>query len=234
MELLELVRKLRRKLNKYKNLYSQNEAAVREQVVSPLLKALRWNPENPAQVIPEYPFTIDERGKKKRIKLDYALMRRGDLFAVFEVKALGRVEEGLGRAFTSAQATGARYIIITDGDTWRLYDTSRPITEALISEWSLLREKSKEVSNKIQIIANLERFGSPKALLPVETQPREKPQECPHCSYKGDFSLLGTWKYRAWNVYHYKCPKCGGKFRFYMDPKGIRKSFIIFKRRREK
>jgi predicted type IV restriction endonuclease len=40
VKLEELIRKLRRKINKYKNIYSQNEAAVREQIVSRLLRAL--------------------------------------------------------------------------------------------------------------------------------------------------------------------------------------------------
>uniref|UniRef100_A0A7J3YTB7 Type I restriction enzyme R protein N-terminal domain-containing protein n=1 Tax=Ignisphaera aggregans TaxID=334771 RepID=A0A7J3YTB7_9CREN len=159
MELEELIRKLKRKLRRYKELYSQNEAAVREHIISPLLRVLKWNPEDPKQIIPEYPVIITERGKRKRIKLDYALMRHNALFAVIEVKALGKVDEGLGQAFISAQATGARYIIITDGDTWRLYDTSKPITKALVCEWSLLRETSVKVANKVQIIANTKNFG---------------------------------------------------------------------------
>lgn len=227
MELVKLIRKLKRKLAKYKELYSQNEAAVREHIISPLLRALKWDPEDPKQIIPEYSVIITRRGKKKRIKLDYALMRHGNLFTVIEVKALGKVDEGLGQAFTSAQATGARYIIITDGDTWRLYDTSKPITEALVREWSLLRENSKEAASKAQIIANTKNFGSRKALIPVETQLKELLQKCPHCNYKGGSKLLKTWKYSLWNVYYYECPKCGGRFRYYVDPKGERKSYII-------
>jgi predicted type IV restriction endonuclease len=84
---------------------------------------------NPNLVIPEYPIITNEK-KKKKIKLDYALMRPRTLFSAVEAKALGKVEEGLSRAFTVAQASEARYIVITEGDTWRLYDTSKPITEA--------------------------------------------------------------------------------------------------------
>jgi DNA-directed RNA polymerase subunit M/transcription elongation factor TFIIS len=225
----KLIRKLKRKLIKYKDIYSQNEAAVREQIVSPLLRALGWDPENPNLVIPEYPITT-----KKKIKLDYALMRRRTLFSAVEVKALGKVEEGLSRAFTVAQASEARYIIITDGDAWRLYDTSKPITEALVCEWSILREKSKGVASKAHIIANTGKFGNLEALTSIEAQPREKPQKCPHCGYKGDFKLLQTWRYSWWNVYYYECPKCGGKFRFYVDPKAKKKSYIIPVIRRSK
>jgi predicted type IV restriction endonuclease len=92
VNLEKLIRKLKRKLIKYKDIYSQNEAAVREQIVSPLLRALGWDPENPNLVIPEYPITT-----KKKIKLDYALMRHRTLFSAVEVKALGKItEEVLG------------------------------------------------------------------------------------------------------------------------------------------
>jgi len=233
MELIELIRKLKRKLTKYKKLYSQNEAAVREHIVSPLLRALKWDPEDPKQVIPEHSVPVKgeenkaRRGKEKRIKLDYALMRRGALFTAIEVKALGKVDKGLGKTFLSAQATGARYIIITDGDTWRLYDTSKPLKEALISEWSLLRESSKEIASKAQIIANIKNFGSREALIP-------KLQKCPHCNYEGSLKLLKTWKYSLWNVYYYECPKCGRRFRYYADPEGKRKSYIIPVAKRKK
>jgi len=51
--------------------------------------------------------------------------------------------------------------------------------------------------------------------------------KCPYCGYEGEFSLLKSWKYSWWNVYFYQCPKCGGKFRYQEDPKGIRKSFVM-------
>jgi predicted type IV restriction endonuclease len=229
VDLEKLIMKLKRKLIKYKDIYSQNEAAVREQIVAPLLRALGWDPENPNLVIPEYPIAA-----KRKIKLDYALMRRGTLFSAVEIKALGKVEEGLSRAFTVAQTLKARYIIITDGDIWRLYNTSKPITEALVCEWSILKEKSKEVARNARIIANTREFGSLKVLTLIEEQPKEKPQKCPHCGYKGDFKLLQTWRYSWWNVYYYECPKCSGKFRFYIDPKGEKKSYVIPVIRRDK
>ncbi len=51
--------------------------------------------------------------------------------------------------------------------------------------------------------------------------------KCPYCGYEGDFMLLKTWKYKWWNVFYYKCPKCGKKFRYQVDPEGKRKSYII-------
>jgi hypothetical protein len=33
--------------------------------------------------------------------------------------------------------------------------------------------------------------------------------------------------YRWWQVNYYECPKCHGRFGFYTDPTGKRKSFVI-------
>jgi hypothetical protein len=45
--------------------------------------------------------------------------------------------------------------------------------------------------------------------------------------YENEFKLLKTWRYSWWNVYFYECPKCGGGFRYQVDPESRRKSFII-------
>jgi predicted RNA-binding Zn-ribbon protein involved in translation (DUF1610 family) len=47
----------------------------------------------------------------------------------------------------------------------------------------------------------------------------------PYCGFEGEFKLLKTWRYRAWNVY-YECPRCGG-FGFYLDHSGRCKSFTV-------
>jgi DNA-directed RNA polymerase subunit RPC12/RpoP len=50
---------------------------------------------------------------------------------------------------------------------------------------------------------------------------------CPYCGFEDEFKLLKTWKYSWWNVYLYECPKCGGRFRYQVDPEGKRKNFIL-------
>ena len=50
---------------------------------------------------------------------------------------------------------------------------------------------------------------------------------CPYCDFEGEFKLLKTWKYVAWDVYFYECPKCGKRFRYQIDPSGRRKSFVM-------
>jgi len=51
--------------------------------------------------------------------------------------------------------------------------------------------------------------------------------KCPYCGYEGDHVLLKIWRYRLWVVYYYRCPKCGGKFRYQVDPEGKRKSYVM-------
>jgi uncharacterized Zn finger protein len=50
---------------------------------------------------------------------------------------------------------------------------------------------------------------------------------CPYCGFEGEFKLLKTWKYSWWDVHFYECPKCGGRFRYQVDPTGKYKSYII-------
>jgi predicted type IV restriction endonuclease len=149
-EPLELVKKLKSKLARYKELYSRNEVAVREQIVSPLLSVFGWDTEDPKCVIPEYPVV---KGRS-RMKIDYALLKRRAILAVVEVKALGKVSEGLGSADKKARAVDARYIVVTDGDTWHIYEISKGAIK-LISEWSLLREEPKDIVKKAQVITSI-------------------------------------------------------------------------------
>jgi DNA-directed RNA polymerase subunit RPC12/RpoP len=51
--------------------------------------------------------------------------------------------------------------------------------------------------------------------------------KCPYCGFEGEFKSLKTWKYSFWNVYLYVCPKCGGRFRWQVDPSGKHKSYVI-------
>jgi len=50
---------------------------------------------------------------------------------------------------------------------------------------------------------------------------------CPYCSFEGELVLVKTWRYRWWDVYFYRCPRCSGKFRYHVDPAGQRKSYVM-------
>jgi DNA-directed RNA polymerase subunit RPC12/RpoP len=51
--------------------------------------------------------------------------------------------------------------------------------------------------------------------------------KCPYCGFDGESRLLKTWKYAGWDVYFYQCSNCGKKFRWQVDPTGVKKSYAI-------
>jgi len=51
--------------------------------------------------------------------------------------------------------------------------------------------------------------------------------KCPYCGYEGRFELLKTWRYSRWDVHYYECPRCAGRFGFYLEPSGRCRSFIV-------
>jgi uncharacterized Zn finger protein len=51
--------------------------------------------------------------------------------------------------------------------------------------------------------------------------------KCHYCGYEGEFKLIKTWKYSWWSVYFYECLKCGGNFRYQVDPRSKYKSYIM-------
>lgn len=51
--------------------------------------------------------------------------------------------------------------------------------------------------------------------------------KCPYCGFEGEHRLLKVWKYRWWDSYFYECTRCGGRFRYHIDPRNQKKSFII-------
>ena len=128
----------------------------------------------PEYAIPEYKV---KKGKEE-MKLDYLLRmkKRGKIknVAAVEVKALNKLKEiPFIRIVKIAKIADVRYIIITDGDKWQLYDITRPLKEALICEWSILKEKLEEVERKAQIIAKTKHFGRPELLFTQRLTQRE-------------------------------------------------------------
>jgi hypothetical protein len=51
----------------------------------------------------------------------------------------------------------------------------------------------------------------------------------PYRGFEDEFKLLKTWRYSRWNVYlyEYECSKCDGRFRWQVDPAGVKKRYVI-------
>ncbi|MCL6536301.1 MAG: hypothetical protein K6U77_09545 [Armatimonadetes bacterium] len=90
---------------------------TRYALIDPVLRALGWDTEDPAIVVPEY---ITQTGR-----IDYVLFWNNQKYIALEAKALGGDLPG-------ARDTGFQYCwynkipfyLISDGDTWELHDMS--------------------------------------------------------------------------------------------------------------
>lgn len=90
-----------------------NEAAVREGIVVPILRALGWDTFDPGQVQPEFHSAAGF--------IDYALLRNRRPIVLIEVKAVGRSLEGDKQLFRYCFEEGVPLAVLTDGRGWNFY-----------------------------------------------------------------------------------------------------------------
>lgn len=74
----EVLQAVTEKVKKFRSLYEQNEMAVRDQIINPILRNLGWDPENPEEVQPNI---STEEGVP-----DYSLMMNGKRMLFVEAK----------------------------------------------------------------------------------------------------------------------------------------------------
>lgn len=92
----------------------QNEQAVSQGIVLPILRELGWDIFDTTLVWPEY-----QTGEGRA---DFALCHPPSKPAEFiEVKAPGKAEDGVRQALEYAFHTGVPFIVLTDGRTWSFY-----------------------------------------------------------------------------------------------------------------
>ncbi|MBT9382735.1 type I restriction enzyme HsdR N-terminal domain-containing protein [Pseudooceanicola sp. CBS1P-1] len=98
----------------------QTEEAVKTSVILPFLQSLGYDVFNPAEVVPE--FTADAVGKKGE-KVDYAIMKDGEVSILIECKGLSTQlnEKHLAQLFRYFTVTKARFAILTNGREYRFY-----------------------------------------------------------------------------------------------------------------
>jgi len=153
-EILDLIKKLKDKINKYRNEFSGNEFLVRYSLIDPFLRALGWDTEDPDQVIPEYSTPAG--------RADYALMLKGKKspIAFVGAKKLGKPED-LQQHVSYCVGEGVKFFIATDGDHWELYDAFKQekIRNKKIVDWNISKDEPSEILFKSLLIANLEIFG---------------------------------------------------------------------------
>ena len=119
-------------------------------LIDPLLRALGWDPEDPALVTPEYSLGAGWA--------DYALLgAEGKPAAVIEAKKLGESlsnQSHLGQMLNYANISGIRYAGLTDGDHWELYTVfeARPLDERCLLKVSITRGTAHEVALQLLLL----------------------------------------------------------------------------------
>lgn len=111
-----------------------NETRTRQVLIDPLLLALGWDVSDPSVVELEY--------SAGHGRADYALLGQDGPVAVVEAKRLNDdMDNHVMQALNYANSRGIKFMVVTNGDDWRMYDVfePKPIEEKIIMEFSVLR-----------------------------------------------------------------------------------------------
>ena len=115
LSLLETLTKIKERISKYEPELRRSEALTRYVLVDPVLKVLGWDLERPELIRPEF---STEAGTP-----DYALLVDGRPYVMVEVKPLrGNLTAARDKGFNYCWKNKVPYYVITDGETWELYD----------------------------------------------------------------------------------------------------------------
>ena len=143
--LLTLVEKLRERIDAYGDRLHKSESLTRYVLIDPLLRELGWDTENPTLVIPEY--------KGVGGSADYALFSGDKPLMIVEAKKLDtylRNEKVLTQGLAYCQKQGTRYLSVTDGRRWEIYETHKlaSIDEKRIVQFDLKSQSAAEACLK--------------------------------------------------------------------------------------
>ncbi len=98
----------------------QTEEATKNALVMPFIAALGYDVFNPQEVIPEF---VADVGTKKGEKVDYAIMRDGEVIVLIECKKagldLGKTE--VSQLYRYFSVTKARIAVLTNGTQYRFF-----------------------------------------------------------------------------------------------------------------
>ena len=118
--LLQVVEKLQERIQTHGDKLRQSEALTRSALVDPLLRALGWDTEDPALVMPEFRLGSGPA--------DYALLSGGKPAIVIEAKKLGTsLESAAQQGITYCINDGIPYFATTDGRKWDVYETHKMV-----------------------------------------------------------------------------------------------------------
>ena len=152
-DLVTTIETLQQRIVQYKDELGSSEALTRYVLINPLLRALGWNLEDPAQVRPEY-------GGVGGGLADYALFgdgAAGKPAVILEAKSLDTVLSStvVNQAFQYCFQLGIVHMVITDGNRWRCFDLLTPglaIREREIKSITLTAEPAYKLALQLLLL----------------------------------------------------------------------------------
>lgn len=116
---------LRARIGKSLGKRAMNEQNTKATLVEPILRALGWDTEDIDEVVHEY------KPRKADKPVDYALLVQRAPRLFIEAKALGADlddRKWAGQIMGYASVAGVEWIVLTNGDEWRIYNTHAAVT----------------------------------------------------------------------------------------------------------
>ena len=152
-DLVHVIETLKERIGAHRQSLQSNETRTRMALIDPLLRALGWDTEDPALVLPEY--ELDTSRDTNR-RADYALLgAESKPAAVIEAKKLGApLANYLDQMLNYANRSGIRYAGVTDGNHWEIYTVfdPKPLEERRLLQVSVANDAPHECALKLLLL----------------------------------------------------------------------------------
>ena len=122
LPLHEAIARARAAIDEHREKLAKSETRTRYVLIDPILQALGWDVSDPQEVEVE----SDTRDRKR---VDYALLSFEQVpLVLVEAKRLDapNASKNVSQLLMYCLEVGAQYGVLTDGNLWEMYDTSKP------------------------------------------------------------------------------------------------------------
>jgi hypothetical protein len=187
----------------------KTEAATRNALVEPFIRALGYDTSDLTEVVPEFGADLDVPGVPKNKKIDYGILQNGKPIILIECKCFNdKLVDGYKQLFHYAVATDTRIGILTNGLIYRFYaDLNKPgklddtpfleldmqnLQENLVDELKKITKTSLNIDEMLTAANELKYTGG---ILEILTEQLSSPDEnfvkfffnrlCPNKSFSG-------------------------------------------------
>lgn len=169
----------------------KTEAATRNALVEPFIRALGYDTSDPSEVVPEFGADLTVPGVPKDKKIDYGILRNGVPIMLIECKChTDKLNDGFKQLFHYAVATDCRIGVLTNGIIYRFYaDLNKPgklddtpfleldlknLKEPLLDELRCLTKPSLDIDGMVTAAMELKYVGG---ILQLLTEQFNSPSE---------------------------------------------------------